>query len=442
MKKLVIMTILAVGMFTSGARALDLSIKGNVSETLTGSNNYFVSTSPKGGTGQTLTAGTLDVLARTPTTNYLLNTYFSYYKFFGPGAADTSPTWGTPAHANFTIDHTDQLTRYNAAVAWNRVDVAITSFAQTGNATGRGSIDTYTASGGLVHDLSRIDSLTFGAQATKTTYTDPAAFPFIDVTTQVAWNRTLSSTTTLFNYISFDWFSEDDPAQSQRLFWKIGTGLNSALTPRLTLTANLAWGFVNSYQTGTPLTTITQIAPISVGNVFVPQVGSGNSWLGDISLTYQLLKTTTVSLGAAQVIAPLFNGQLQKSDSINLSLIHGINRLSTLAFTTRFSFVPATAAATAFAGSAFAGSTSSNSQFFSASVTYSYQLAREWRTFLSYTFNESKSDTGSPNGSYISFGLSRDFTLLGNPTAINVAQRERARQRARQDVGYVFPGFH
>src|SRR5262245_42811418 len=101
------MTAFGMGVLTSSAIAADVSIKGNVSETLTASNNYFLGTSPSGGTGQTLSAGTLDVLVRTPTTNYFLDTYFSYYKFFGPGAADTSLTWGTPAHANFTVDHTD-----------------------------------------------------------------------------------------------------------------------------------------------------------------------------------------------------------------------------------------------------------------------------------------------------------------------------------------------
>src|SRR5205085_2431425 len=113
-KKLVIMTTLGVGTLASAAFATDLSIKSNVTETLSASDNYFLVNKPSGTTAETLTTGTLDILARTPTTNFLLDSYYSYYKYFGPGAADTSLTWGTPAHASLSVDHTEQLTKYNA----------------------------------------------------------------------------------------------------------------------------------------------------------------------------------------------------------------------------------------------------------------------------------------------------------------------------------------
>ena len=127
-----------------------------------------------------------------------------------------------------------------------------------------------------------------------------------------------------------------------------------------------------------------------------------------------------------------------------------VNRLSNLALSASFSFVPAAT------GSSTFGTESSASDFFSASISYGYQLAREWRTSLSYTYRQSNGGTGIASGgtgiasggtgitrsNLISFTLSRDFTLLGNPTAINVAQREKARERAQQNVGYVFPGFH
>jgi hypothetical protein len=83
--------------------------------------------------------------------------------------------------------------------------------------------------------------------------------------------------------------------------------------------------------------------------------------------------------------------------------------------------------------------TSMTSDFFSASVNYTYRLTREWRTNVSYTYRE---NVGMAKSNTILFGLSRDFTLLGNPTAINQAEQERAKQRARESVGQVFPTFH
>src|SRR5215510_5012420 len=100
------MTVLTAGLLTSSARAIDLSIRGNLTESLSASNNYFLSNKPSGATGESLTSLGLNFLARTPTTNLLFNGYGSYYKYFGPGAADTSLTWGTPASTSFSIDHT------------------------------------------------------------------------------------------------------------------------------------------------------------------------------------------------------------------------------------------------------------------------------------------------------------------------------------------------
>src|SRR5215471_6708215 len=96
----------------TGAFAAEFAIKGNVVETLEASNNYFLTTNPAGYTGKTLTSGTLDFLALTPTTRYLLNTNYSYYKYFGPGAEGQTLTSGTPANANFSIDHLTELDRF------------------------------------------------------------------------------------------------------------------------------------------------------------------------------------------------------------------------------------------------------------------------------------------------------------------------------------------
>ena len=225
MNKMAILAVVGASICASGVKAADVSIKGSASETLQASDNYFLLNKPSGPLTASTTAGTLDFLAQTPTTNYLLNTNFSYYKYFGPGTADTAMTWGTPAHATFSIDHTEQLTKYNFAASWDRADAATTQLAQTGIASGKGTINTFSLNGGLTHDLSRIDTISLATQASKVEFTDPAQFPYIDVTTTATWKHDITQTTTLNNFVSFDWFSEDDPAQSQRLFWKFMTGL-------------------------------------------------------------------------------------------------------------------------------------------------------------------------------------------------------------------------
>ena len=427
MKTSVLMTSLCLGVVASGAFAAEVSVKGNVSETVDASNNYFLTNTPAGYTVRPLTAGTLDILAQTPTTQYLLDSHYSYYRYFGPGAADAGGlTWGTPASATFRIDHTTELAKYNIAASWSRVDETQTLLQQTGVASGRGSINTFSANGGVTRDLGRIDSVSWTANASKVMYTDPTQTPSVDVTTTASWNHNLTQTTTLTNSVSFDWFSEDNSFKSQRLFWKLMTGLQSNLSSRLRFTGHVGEAFVNSYQNA-------GVQPMIPSGPFQLPVGTGNGWFGDVALSYDLLKTTTVSLTAAQAISPLITGQLQLSDTAGFTLDHKINSASNLTFSTQFSYLPASS------GSSFTSNQSSPSDFFTVSVTYGYQLTREWRTSLSYMYRQRNDDTGLARSSTVTFVLSRDFTVLGNPTAINQAEQERARERAQQSVGYVFP---
>lgn len=419
MKRSVFPACLCLGIFATGALAADYSIKGSVSETVEGSDNYFLVNTPSGTTFKSLSAVNLDFLARTPTTRYLLDTNYSYYKYLGAGAADTTLTHGTPESARFQIDHTTELAKYNLAASWSRVDLATTLLTQTGVASATGTQDTYSIKGGVTADLSRKDSITWSTQATKAVYADSTETPYKDVTTTLAWNRLLSPTTTLTNSVMFDWFNADDPGNSQRLFWQIMTGMQSQLTHRLTINAAVGEIFVNAYQNGTnsPLGTTS----------FQLQPGAANSWVANVGLKYQLLKKTTVEFKAAQTIIPTVLGDLQKSDTIGVTLSHDINDWSNLTFSTQF---------------AHTLSLGTEADYFTAQVAYGYKLTREWRTRLSYTYRQRMDDTGLARSSTVLISLTRDFTLLGNPTAIDEAEAARKLEREQKSVGEVFPNLH
>ena len=70
-KILVIVAVMAIGILTTGAYAADVAIKGSVTETLEGSDNYFLATKPSGATGKTNTAGILNFYTGTPDTRIL-----------------------------------------------------------------------------------------------------------------------------------------------------------------------------------------------------------------------------------------------------------------------------------------------------------------------------------------------------------------------------------
>ena len=115
MKKSVFVISLCLGILASRAFAAEVSIKGNINQHYDASDNYFLVQSPKGYTVKSTTSGTLNFLAQTPTTSYLLNTYASYFKYLGPGADDAgSLTSGTPASTTFSINHiATELTAFN-----------------------------------------------------------------------------------------------------------------------------------------------------------------------------------------------------------------------------------------------------------------------------------------------------------------------------------------
>ena len=116
--------------------------------------------------------------------------------------------------------------------------------------------------------------------------------------------------------------------------WRFTSGLQSQLSQFLTFNGNIGLVFVNAYQNGNAQSPIPPpppgVAPFQL------QVGAGHGWVGDVGLTYRLLKDTSVSLTAAHAIIPLFTGQLQQTESIGMSLSHNINQFSNLVFFTQY----------------------------------------------------------------------------------------------------------
>lgn len=439
-KKSVLLSALCVGVLTSNASAYDVSVKANLNQTVEGSDNYFLNNSPTGVTIKPLSAINLDILAQTPTTQYLLDTYWSYFRYFGPGASQTAVPWGAPAHSTFSIDHTTQLDRYHFDAGWTRADVTQTLLAQVGTAgASHGTVDTFHTTGSYTHDFGRRDTVSWFATAATASSTDPGFTPYVDVTSVVNWNHIFSPLVTWNNSVSFDWFSADDVQSSQRLFWKFMTGVDARLTKRLSFNGHVGMGFVNSWQNNPGA--VAPVVPVASSGIapFTPLVGAANSLLWDAALSYDLLKTTKLSLTAAQTIFPTITGQLTKSELVGLTISHRINQKDTLTFLTQ---VTRSTNGTA-AGGEFGASTSTQqSEFFTAVLTYDTQLSRYWRGTASYAFRERHDTTGTATSSTILLGLSYDWNIYGNPSPVNVALRERARERAQSTIGYAFPLFH
>src|SRR5262249_10727368 len=151
-------------------------------------------------------------------------------------------------------------------------------------------------------------------------------------------------------------------------------------------------------------------------------------------LSYRLLKTTSVSFSAAQAISPTFTGQLQQTSSLGIGLNHQLSRFSNLSL---FASYVAATSPNQIGPIQFSQATATTSDFFSTGVSFSQQLNSDLFATISYTFRDSITVAKS---STVLFTLSKGFTW-GNAAPISLAEQQRAKLRAQQAVGYVFPGF-
>jgi opacity protein-like surface antigen len=410
--------------FASSALAADFSVRGKIGESLSGSDNYFLIKEPLGSTYKTLTAGNLDFLARTPDTRLLLDTNFSYFDYFGSGAANTSPQSGTPAAVRFQIDRTTELDKYNFAATWHRADVATTQLLESGIVTSQGFLDSYKIEGGVEHDLSRTDSIGIKANATDVTFTNSTRVPYLDIGTEVFWKHLIDPTTKLTTTAGFNWYDANDPGNSQRLFWQIVADLEKQVSQRLKFNASVGGASVNTYQ--------KNALPVGAPPAQF-QSGASSSWLARILITYKLFERMRILLSAGESLVPTTYGAIQQITSVGMAVKYDINPLSDLSFFTQFAHNDFS--------SDFNGNGSGPEDLFSVGVGYRYRLARDWSTDLSYRYRQRNNSSGFANANIVQFGLNYDFTLVGNPNAWDERDAERQRARDRRRSVQAFPGL-
>jgi hypothetical protein len=425
-KRSVVATFLSLGAFASGAFAAEVSVTGNVVQTLDASDNLFLLKSPSGNTAKYNNLVNLDFRALTPNGRYDLTTSYNYYRYYGPGAQDSPSNVINPPSVNFTGEYyADPLTTYRFNASWSESNVATTLLQQTGTASGQGTSDTTTFGGGFTRQISQTDSTTWSANVTNNSYSDSGQPSSTDYIVNGAWNHQITRATKLVSTIYFDWFSQDDTAKSQRLYWNPMAGLQSQVTPRLFVYATAGAAFVNAYQSGSATS-------VSNSSFFQPTPGTAQGWLANFNANYVLGKTDNVSLTATRAISPTILGQLQGVESISLSYDHAINSRSGVTFLSQISHT-----LTAVAPGAIGGGT----DFFTASASYRYALAREWHANATYAYNQSNSSSGLARSNTVTLGLTYDFTVFGKPNAsIEKTQSELAQQsltRAQQ----ILPGF-
>lgn len=373
MKSPVILAPIVLGVLASGALAAKVTIKGDLTESVAASDNYFLSQDPTGPTVKWLNTLNLNARADMATTRYELDTHLGYFKYFGPGAVDTSLIDGTPLGVKLHANHREKLTTYDFTASWDRQDLATTLLEETGFSAGRGFVDSFSAGNTITHQLSAIDTLTWSNSATKRTYTASQQTPTRVFNTTGSWSHALNATTKLINSVSLNWFRAEDEAETERLFWTITSGAEVMVSPRLRVSGAIGVALVNAWVNNHEALLAAPAPTSSSGTGFAfAGTGAANGIIGNIEIDYKFSPTTKAVLTAAQAIAPTVIGNLQQTTSVNLLLSRQVNHLSSVSASARFTHTLAA---------------DRDTNFLSASVSYERRLTRLTRATLSYRYD-------------------------------------------------------
>lgn len=365
MKRAYIVIPACLGISVTPALAWDWTATSSLSETVELNSNQFLASKSPGSTLGSYSTIAVDAQARTPTSRLILDGDITYQKYWGPGTENLPQTEfrqdGVKARYEVTGKTPGDLTYGEASFRESSTALAVLSnlgFATTA----QGFLDTWTARAGIERNLTSLDFATLSARSTYTSYDPPSGgTPFTDSSVVGTWRHRLDANLALLGSSEIEWLSYNNLSNTEILILRDMAGVDATMSPLLSFRGMIGAAYLQASQS------VGATAPLLPLNT-TGTSGSVADLIADAALTYKLLKNTTLTVTANQTVGPSVIGSLTKSTTIGAGVTHLINSRSSVSF----------------ASSATRQSTTSSSDFYSASITYSYQLAREWASQVSY----------------------------------------------------------
>lgn len=366
----------------AAASALDWSLQSTQSETFELNDNQFLATTPNGGTVSSFTTASEKAEARTATSKFDLTADTSYRKYWGPGAE------GLPVSYNLTYGFNGRYELSGKTApdrSWIEADYRSQSSAfallnELGVLNNTiGTINRLTFSGGADRTLTALDTLSAVASSTDTTY-DPAGAgtAFRDTNASAVWRHRLTSISSFTVSSGGEWLTYANAFKTNVLILRNQAGFDTTFSPLLSFHASAGAANVlttNGIGTSPPsLVEVVEpsgaIAIVQLPGTAIPINAASLGFIGDALITYKPTKTMTATLTASQSIGPSLVGSLFQLSTARASVAQAINAASTL--TVAADFTRSTSTTT--------------TDFVSASLSYSYQWARAWTASATYRF--------------------------------------------------------
>ena len=421
MRRAIIAAFVCVGACSSGARAADITLTSELSQTAEFNSNYFLQTNPPGEITSPVSTIRVNGIARTPTDRFQAIADLSYQTYFGPGVDTFIVTPALNKGARVALDHTEKLTFYNFAAAWRQTQAAPLQLAQTGIATIGGFVTTAVIQGGLRHQLDLNNTLSWQNSFTSTTFTTSGSVPFTDLSTTGDWTHQLTSTTALIPSVQYEQLNYGGSSQTEIILWRYMLGVNFRPSTRFSLYAAAGALVASASQSGgvaQPNLVPTILVPSGPDNlssvapfqpsIFLPGAAttpsssaSAADWLANVRATYLVDSTTQFTVVAAQSVSPDSFGNIFKTDSVGVALSRQVNYSESLSFTADASRLTSIGTVT---------------EFYTASATYDYHPIRDWNATVTYTFRQRHGSGfaafGSANSHGILVAVRRNVTII------------------------------
>jgi hypothetical protein len=419
-KRAILAVSVCLSISSSRALAVDWSVNASINETTELNNNQFlrsVNAAPTLGSYTTITA---DAVARTPTSRFNLDTNFTYTKYWGPGLDGIiNPTTSNNVFAHYETFGKDPADRQYIDASWTRSNTQLAVLANLGvQTTAVGDLDTAAVKGGIERNLSALDSVALSVRSALSYY-DPsnAGTQFLDTDLQATWNHRVTGLATLLLSSESEWLSYNNATQANLIILRNQAGIDITLSPLLSFRGKAGAAYLQaSQQQGTLGAPSAVVLPGSTGGILNNSTSASVAgFIGDMSIIYRMLKSTTLNFTANHGVSVSIIGSLTESTAFAAGLSYSINQLSALSLG---------------ASATRQTTTGGTTDFLSGSVTYNRALAREWNSFISYRYlHRSASSgavisfdpiTGIPLGTgptpassnSIVLGISRNFAVL------------------------------
>jgi hypothetical protein len=372
-KRAAIAVSICVGIAPTAAFAFDWSINGTASETVELNSNQFLRTPAAGSLGSYSTlSGVAE--ARTPTDKLDLSADGNYKKYWGPGVdGETSEFLNYGFKARYEHSEKDKSDREYVESSWRQQSTSLAVLNDLGVSVNTGGfLDRLTASGGIDRALTSLDKIFLFATSTNTSY-EPSSggTPFTDTLARGTWRHALNSMAAITASSEAELLNYGNAFNTQIEIYRNQLGVEATLSPVLSFRGNAGPVYLET-QNGVSSSVIGPTA------LSTPTPSALLDWVGDATLTYRMLKNTTLTVVANQTVGPSVVGSLFKRDSITASVSQTLNANSTLSFS----------------ASANRQISTTSTDFASASATYSYTLARDWMAQFTYRYLHRFASTG------------------------------------------------